>query len=288
MITSCRSGSHPPDWSGPRSSPRAIAAVSPSVASALVPRVSAPCSSRSRRQGRIRRLQRVVNGLAVVRVRAGLEQNAGELRVVHDAGRSVQGRHLAVLVREGRVRVGAERQKLTDELDLRIDGVAGVEDRRPVPRPARPARIAVPSAAEHEPGPRVALDLGPRSDQLVRALAPPTRRRLDERVDACLGGGDEHRPASISVLPGEHQLRARENRLAPAQPPQRGLVTGPRGLDELLRLLSSAVRDSRDLPPSARVRGVGRRRDRIRCDDFRGGRCPARGPVAPSNAAPIL
>ena len=60
---------------------------------------------------RARRLGRVVDRLAVVGVRARLEQHARELGIVDDARRAVERGHLAVLVGERRVRVRAAREQ---------------------------------------------------------------------------------------------------------------------------------------------------------------------------------
>ena len=52
----------------------------------------------------------VIQRLAVVGVRAGFEQGEGQFRVVPNAGGAVERGHLAVVVDEEAVRVGAERE----------------------------------------------------------------------------------------------------------------------------------------------------------------------------------
>ena len=126
-------------------------------------------------------LDRVVDRLAVVRIRAGLEQDAGQLGVVDDAGGAVERRHLAVLVGERRVRVGASGKKVAGEVGVREHRVTHVQERGPVPRAAGLVGVACPAAAEHETGPRIALDLRPVGKQRLSVLPSSVGRSLDER-----------------------------------------------------------------------------------------------------------
>ena len=173
-------------------------------------------------------LDGVVERLPVVGVRTRLEQNPRQLRVVHDARCAVQRRHLAVLIGEGRVRIGASREELPRERGRGEARVADVEDRRPVPRAAGLARIAVPAAAEDEPRPRVALDLGPGLEHALGLRAKVAGRRDHERLGVRLGCGHERRPAGIPLLPRKDELRTGEDRLAASEPLDRLGVAGTR------------------------------------------------------------
>jgi hypothetical protein len=131
---------------------------------------------------RILGLDRVVQRLTVVRVGPGLEEHAGQLGIVEDSGSAVKRGHLAVLVEERRIRIGAAAKQLTGEAGVGEDRMGDVQERRPAARTAGPIRVALPAATEHEPGPRIALDLGIRGEQRFCALPSPDGRSLDERV----------------------------------------------------------------------------------------------------------
>ena len=128
------------------------------------------------------RLRRVVQGLAVVGVGACLQQHTGELGVVSDPGRAVESGHVAVLVLEGRVRVGATAEELLGERSRRKARVADVEERRPGPRPTRRVRIAVPAAAEDESDPGVVGELRAGGKHRLRTRPLPPGRRQHERL----------------------------------------------------------------------------------------------------------
>ena len=116
---------------------------------------------------RSRRIPRRRRGRATRRRRgrACLEQRTRQVRVVLDAGGAVERRHVAVLVGEEAVRVGAAREQPARELRRLEAGMARVEERRPAERPAGRVRVAVPAAAEQEPHPRVALELRPGGEE---------------------------------------------------------------------------------------------------------------------------
>jgi hypothetical protein len=207
---------------------------------------------------RARRLRRVVEGLAVVRVGARLEQHAGELGVVRDAGRAVERGHRPVLVDEARVRVRAALEQLPGEGRRRKARVADVEERRPAAWATRRVRVARPGAAEHEGRPGVVRDLGPRCQHRLGAGALPTGRGEHERLGVGLRRSDERGPAGIPLLPGEDELGVGEGRLTSLQAGERVLVAGARGADELLGLLAKLLEIHCDLPPSRpAVRGLG-------------------------------
>jgi NADPH2:quinone reductase len=132
----------------------------------------------------IGRLRRVVERLAVVGIRPGLEQHARELGVVDDAGRAIERGHGAVLVGEGDVGVGAAREQLAGQIDRGEDREAHVQQRRPAERAPRRAGIAVPALAEHEPRPRVVRELGPLGELRLRTGAAAGCRSSHEGVDA--------------------------------------------------------------------------------------------------------
>ena len=201
----------------------------------------------------------VVDRLSVVRVGARLEQDARELRIVDDSCGAVERGHLAVLVRERRVRVCTAEEQLTREVRVGEDRVRHVENRRPAERAAGPVRVALPALPEHEPHPRVALQIGLRREQALRVPLPSGRRGDGERLGARLERRDERRPARVPGLPREDELRVGEDRLAPAEPLERVRVSPTRRLDELLRLLAKLL-EIHDRPPSVEpgVRVVGR------------------------------
>ncbi len=126
-------------------------------------------------------LDGVVQRLAVVRISTGLEQNTSQLRVVDDSGSAVERRHLAVLVGERRIRVGASGKKVAGEVGVREYRVTHVQERGPVPRAAGLVGVAFPAAAEDETGPRIALDLRPVGKQRLSVLPSSVGRSLDER-----------------------------------------------------------------------------------------------------------
>ena len=230
-------------------------------------------------------LGRVVDGLVVVRVGAVLEQQARRLRVVDDAGGAVERGHRAVLVRVRRVRVGAPLQQLPDEAARREHGLAGVVEGRPAARAARRVRIAAPAASEDERGPRVVGERGQRLEHRLCPPAPSVRRGQHERVGAGLGRCDEPRPAGVALLPRDHELRPREDRLAPVEPRERFRLAGARGADELLRLRPKLIEIHDDLPPRGPCpRCRAEKRSAVWRSGGRGGHCPARGPDAPSRA----
>ena len=131
---------------------------------------------------RVRRLRRVVQGLAVVGSGARLEQDARQLGLVDDAGGAVEGGHRAVLVLEARVRVGASVEEGPRERRGREARVADVEDGRPAARAARRARVAVPRAAEDERRPGVVRDLRVLGEHRLGPRAPALRGGEDERL----------------------------------------------------------------------------------------------------------
>ena len=285
--TACATIAHSFGSAPASSRSRTCASDSPSsaCASAFVSFVCAPCSSRSRRQSVLDRLRRVVDRLAVVRVGSRLEEHAGQLRVVRDAGGAVERRHRAVLVVEGHVRVGAAREEVPRERRRRKARMADVEERRPAPRPARRARVALPTSAEHEPCPRIVGELRAGGEQRFRACALPVRRRQDERLRVRLDGRDERRPARVAVLACEHELCSGEDRLPPssrasasASPARAARTSSFACLRSCSRFTTTSLRRG---PSSA---SPGRRRDRPHCVLVvrRGGHCPTRGPEAPS------
>ena len=204
---------------------------------------------------------------------------------MEDAGGAVERGHRAVLVRVRRVRVRAALEQLADEAVRREDGVAGVVERRPAARAADGVRVAVPAAPEDESGPRVVGELGSRLEHRLRPLRGARRGRQDERVRTGLGRGHEPRPAGVAVLARDHELRPRQDRLSPVQPRHRLRLAGRAARTSSFACFRSCSRSTTTSLRRARVRGVGRRRDRL-CGRAigRGGLSPARGPDAPSRA----
>ena len=212
-------------------------------------------------------LGRVVERLAVVRIRTGLEKHVRELRIVHNARGAIKRGHPPVLADVEGIRVSAPCEELARELDRREARAADVDERRPAARSAGGVRVAVPCAPEHEPRPRIALDLRPSPEHPCRAGAAAVRRRGHECVGARLDGGNECAPARVTVLTCDGKLGARENRLAAAQPRERLRIAGSRTLEELLRLLPELLDVHDDLPPERPdVRGSGP--EKRSCFDF--------------------
>ena len=236
---------------------------------------------------RAARLDGVVHRLAVVGVRARLQQRAGHRGIADDADGAVERGHRPVLVAIRRVRVSAAGEQLPQELDGREARVAEVHDRRPAARTAGRVHVARPAAAEDERGPRVAHDPRTRREECLGPGAAPARGGEDERLGVRLRGGDERRPAREALLAGDRELGAREDRVTSAEALQRALVACSRVPHELLRLLAQLLQIHDDLPgcgPASALPGQGDRRSRPTGPALRGGRCPSRGPDAPSRA----
>ena len=154
------------------------------------------------------RLRRVVQGLAVVGVGACLQQHTGELGVVSDPGRAVERGHVAVLVLEGRVRVGATsrgasgRAQQTESTSGRRRGAAP----RPAAHPARSHRRASGGRGRERPRGRRRAPAGRRAPPphaSAAARSPPARTtrlsapQLAQRGERPLGERLERSP-----LPG--------------------------------------------------------------------------------------
>ena len=217
-------------------------------------------------------LGRVIQRLAVVGTRTCLEQRGRELGVVLPSSSAVERRHLAVLVDEERVRVGAAREQVAGERSWcrSTNGTRrGAEPNR-AGRPRRSRRRA--SLGRGRGAPTGSASSAGRAPRSASACARrPLGRRENERLDACFRGRDQRRPARIAVLAGEHELGPSEDRLSSAEPRERRSVARAGGADELLRLLAQLLEIElhHDLPPSEPVVRVTGRETRSRVSSCR-------------------
>ena len=115
--------------------------------------------------------------------------------------------------------------------------MADIEERRPVAWPSGCARVTSPSTAQDKTSPGILLYLWRGLQHRLCARAPAIRCRDDERVGVRLHRGHKRGPARVTVLSRDHELSAREDRLAAAEPSERVRITGARSLDQLLGLL---------------------------------------------------
>ena len=191
-----------------------------------------------------RGLGRVVDGLAVVRVRARREQQRGHARLVRDAGRAVERAERAELrVLPARVRVGAgveQRPRAGDQpvgaLAAEEGGVRDVEQRQPA-RARRRGRVAAPASrasaartrvrlAEHERRVEpLAAEVRVEREQRLGVVAPAVGRLLHEPPRAVLardrlrlGAAHEPRPARLAELARDRELRVGELERLAARP----------------------------------------------------------------------
>ena len=234
---------------------------------------------------RVLGLGRVVERLAVVRARPGLEQDARQLRIMCDPGRTVERRHPAILVAESHVRIRAALEQLAREPRRGEARVADVEERRPSARPSGLVRITRPAAAEDEPRPRVALDLGTRGQKRFGAGPPSVGRGKDEGLGVRLDRHDQRGPARVPVLACQSELGVREGDALPHRrvrpnSGERLLVSRPRGARELLRLLAQLLEIHGNLLPFDPASACSGGKETLCCYD-RGSRwalpCPRTG-----------
>ena len=241
--------------------------------------------------GRVLGLGRVVERLAVVRTRPGVEQDARQLRIMCDPGRAVERRHPAILVAESHVRIRAALEQLAREPRLR----GSTSGRR---RGAAPIRAALRARSDHPPS-------------RGRGRAPPTgrARSRDARPEAPRRGpsvgrsrqGRRPRRSPRSPRPArassrtrarvpERQLGVREGDALPHRrvrpnSGERLLVSRPRGAYELLRLLAQLLEIHGNLLPFDPASACSGGKETFAATTVdRGGLCPARGLAAPSRA----
>ena len=208
---------------------------------------------------RVRRLDGVVDGLVVVRVRAVAEQERGHPRLVAPSRRPRERALRAELgmdVARVRVRAGGQQRLRGGEQPVRavaaeVRGVRHVEQREPAARAERRARVDRGRArrAEHErrvgrPAREVRLE----RQQRVGDVAAPGRRRLHEAPRALvaphrgrLGVAHERGPGPRAQLARDRQLRrAQPQRRAVAEPRRRGRVARAGRGQQPLRLAPRA------------------------------------------------
>ena len=233
----------------------------------------------------------VIERLAVVGIGARLEQRAGQLRVVLDAGSAVEGRHASVLVEEEAVRVGAARDQLARERSRVEARVAGVDERRTIERPARRIRVPVPAAAQNEPHPGVALELRlcRRAAARPGSAAPEVAARTTSTAlasAAATSAGQLGYPCSRAMTSwARARIGSRPPSLASAaSSPARAALTSSFAC---LRSCSRFITTSFSSRPSVRVVGP-ETRSSAGNHIAGGGHCPARGPDAPSLRTPIV
>ncbi len=190
-----------------------------------------------------RRLGRVVDGLAVVGVRARLEQHARELGVVDDAGGAVERGHLAVLVGERDVRVGAA----VEQLARRATATRRRSGRR---RAAAPSRAGRRARSRRRPSRRRAraAPTGRSRSPVARPAAPrrATRRPDGGGADELLGRPRSQRttmpPCARSRSPARAAPTSSSSRTSPSPSPATTTARRGRG-------------DRRQLPRRLRARG---------------------------------
>ena len=234
------------------------------------------------------RLGRVVERLAVVGVRACLEQRTCQHRVVADARGAVERGHPTVFVDEERVRIGAARR-------------AAPARGRSCRSTSGTRREGAPSRAAHRRCPGRHATRGrarARSTRLVRArdgrreAAPPSaggprsrpgrtsRRSRRPRRRAPPSSGTRAR-ARARAAPARGSARARR---AARAPPDRRHAPPSRAPSPACGVAPDSRRPPPSRPGCPRLFGP---ETRSLCPDRvlrRGGLCPARGPVAPSYA----
>src|SRR4029079_11380796 len=90
--------------------------------------------------------------------------------------------HVAVLVLEGRVRVGPAGEELPGERGRGKARVADVEEARTAPGDSRVVWIAEPAPTEDETGPGIVRELRPHGEHRLRTRALTIGRGEDERL----------------------------------------------------------------------------------------------------------
>ena len=238
-------------------------------------------------------LGRVIQRLAVVGTRPRLEQRGRELGVVLPSSSAVERRHLAVLVDEERVRVGAAREQVAGDARWcrSTNGTRrGAEPNR-AGRLQRSRRRASLGPGRGAPTGRLPARAGrggaPRLARAARrSPRERTSRRLPPRPRPAPASSDSRARGRARAGPERGSALVRRAARAPLGRPRGRRRRAPSACLRSCSRLSFTTTSLRRSPLSA---SPGGRRDRVsRAAVQRGGLCPARGPDAPSTRSPIL